>query len=228
MFDSPFEELNLDDEVKDLQEKRSPNVFYKAMEKEFDIHASSQKKLPRRVQKIHYTTPILFLPKSMWKIDTSRGFTKIRVNGQEKSVTLLSEEGKECLYTAELDIHTNKLGAIEKVEYISFLKPGLLYRTKNSTRCVRDIMTYHQTATMTHLRSIYMGLFEPYGATRFTADSIIMMLMQALRDGSIEFSYQDFGYDGYLRYDIDSINGETFSALFDFRSLYKIGLNDEQ
>nr|DAQ94985.1 MAG TPA: hypothetical protein [Caudoviricetes sp.] len=228
MFDSPFAELNLDDEVKDLQEKRSLNVFYKAMKKEFDIHASSQKKLPRRVQKIHYTTPILFLPKSMWRIDTSRGFTKIRVNGQEESVTLLSEEGKECLYTAELDIYTNRLGVIEKVEYVSFLKPGLLYRTKNAAKCVGDIMTYHQTTTMTHLRSIYMGLFEPYGANRFTADSIIMLLLQAIRDGRVELSHCEFGLDGYIQYNLDNISGERYSALFDFRNLYKIGLNDEQ
>ena len=228
MFDSPFEELNLDDEVKDLQEKRSPNNFFKALKKEFDSQTSLQKKLPRRVQKIHYTTPILFLPKSMWRIDTSRGFTKIRVNGQEESVTLLSEEGKECLYTAELDIHTNRLGAIEKVEYVSFLKPGLLYRTKNAARCVGDIMTYHQTTTMTHLRSIYMGLFEPYGATRFTADAVIMLVLQATRDGHIKLSHRDVGFDGYIQYNLNNISGERYSVLFDFRNLYKIGLNDEQ
>lgn len=228
MFDSPFEELNLDDEIKDLQEKRSPNIFFKALKKEFDSQTLLQKKLPRRVQKIHYTTPILFLPKSMWRIDTSCGFTKIRVNGQEESVTLLSEEDKECLYTAELDIYTNRLGAIEKVEYVSFLKPGLLYRTKNAARCVRDIMTYHQTTTMTHLRSIYMGLFEPYGATRFTADSIIMLLLQAIRDGRVELSHREVGFDGYIQYNLDNISGERYSALFDFHNLYKIGLNDEQ
>lgn len=228
MLDSPFEELNLDDEVEGLREKRNPNIFFKAMKKEFDILTSSQKKLPSRVQKIHYTTPILFLPKSMWRIDTSRGFTIIHVNGKEKSATLLSEEGKECLYAAELDVYTNRFGAIEKVEYVSFLKPGLLYRTKNAAKCVGDIMAYHQTTTMTHLRSIYMGLFEPYGATRFTADGVITVLLQATRYGHVEFSHSDVGFDGYIRYNLDNISGERYSALFDFRYLYKIGLSDEQ
>lgn len=228
MSETPFEELDYDEEVRELKEKRGLNAFYQAMQMEFYTHSAKQKKLPRRVQKIHYLVPIPFLPKRLWRIDTSRGFTRIRVDGEEQKVAPFRKDGKECLYLAELDIRTNKIGAIETVEYVSYLQRGLLLRNMKTARRAGDIIKYHQTTTMTHLRSIYMGLFEPFGATKLTADGIIMMLMQALRDGSIEFSYQDFGYDGYLRYDIDSINGETFSALFDFRNLYNSVLGNEQ
>lgn len=222
MIDTPFDETNDAQEIQDLMKKRGIESFCTDLKQEFYTHTATQKRLPAKVQKIVYKTPVLFLPKSKWEIDDSRGFTSCLINGNYEDLVPLTDERKQSLYTATLSIHTNNLGIIERVEYESVMRPTSLTATKTAVRCIKYTMQYHQTTTIQHLRSIFMGLFAPYGASRMTCDSIVMYVWQATRDGHVDNPYEAMGCEGYIKYEcLQPQMTEHFSAVFDFTKMYK-------
>ncbi len=230
MCNTPFEELNIATEIAELKQKRNIDTFYVGLKKEFNIQNQHQKSLPRKVQKIAISHPVLFVPKRKWSIDNSRGFTSYCVDGVDKNVSLLTLENKECLYTAALSILTNNIGAIERIEYTSYIRGSMIPSNMRSAHCIKDIMQYHQTTTMQHLRAIFMGLFEPYGASRMTCDSILFFIMQATQTGCVHEPYAEMGCEGYIKYQrIPPLMTECFSAVFDFKRLYnQFIFNNEQ